>query len=280
MKRTAIALTLLVTVSAAGAELSPLPIVERAKKMFFTALNHDVTQRKAALRELSTAVAVAPLDPESNLYLGLSHLWIAAEGNRGDATLIDHVVLSDHYLRRAQRLNPRDQRIPSWLIPIQLSLAEIERDDTKRKQLYADMRAAYEADPNFHSFTLAMLGFSFPRGSEPFRTGLEALRKTRGCDENDPSCMNQPRWPHNREGFGLLHADYELRAGNRNEARQRLLEIQKLAAYPSWKFKSEVEDRLANLDDYISRYANDDPKDDPEAPLVSSNVQCQMCHAN
>ena len=283
MKRAALYSILLIIVLAAGAvaaEVTSPPIVQKAKESFFNALNHDVTKRKSALRELTTAVAVSPRDPETNLYLGLAHLWIAAEGDRTDPSSIDHVILSEHYLSRAARLNPTDKRIPSWLIPMQITLASIEGDAARRKQLYKDMLAAYDSDPNFHSFSVAALAFNTPRDGESFKNGLKVLRATDQCDQSDASCRNMPRWPHNQEGFVLMLVDYELRAGNRAEALARINEIRRVSSYSTWKFKSEVEDRLANIDDYIARYANDDPKDDPQAPLVRSNVQCQMCHMN
>lgn len=263
-----------------AAEATGARAVARAAEVFYQALNHDVGLRRSALGELRIAVAVAPHDAGTNLRLGLAHLWIAAEGDRTDAALIEHIVLSEHYLRRAQQLNPSDQRIASWLIPMQITLAGIEGDTARRRELYEQMLAEYRKDPNFHSFALAMLGFHSPQESEEFQRGLRALRATEDCDADDPSCRNDPRWPHNQEGFLLMVADYELRAGNRDQALTQLRNIQQAPGYSTWRFQEEVEHRLANLDDYVERWSNDDPGDDPEAPLVRSKVQCQMCHMN
>lgn len=272
MKRIALAFAVFAAFFAA----TRAPIAVQAEQTFFRALNHEPQLRKSAIRELTTAYAVAPHDGRAALLLGLAHLWSASEGDRANAATTDHLVLAEHHLARAQKLMPQDRRIPSWLVPTRLAIAGIERDVASRETIRADLEAAYKEDPNFHSFSIALLAFNHSRQSPEFRRGLEALQAASGCDDTNPSCSNRPRWPHNREGFLLFAADYELKAGNAAEAKQFLERVKADPDYATFAYPEEVEERLANLDATVALYANADPGDDP--PPITTGTMCQVCH--
>ena len=266
----------------AAAERARNPAAERAEARFFANFNgpHDGTvDRTAALDDLRIAFFSDPDDPRTALWLGLNHLWIAAEGDRTDPAALDSLVLAEHFLARAQELAPGDERIPSWLVPTRQALAQIARDRDRVEALEGDLLAAYARDPEFHSFSVAMLGFREPRGSLRFERGLEALRApSETCGKDDPTCQNAPRWPHNVEGFVSFAADYELKAGNVERARDLLVELRALPSYASWPYRAETEDRWANLDLYADLFANDDPGDDPTHLVLGSRSSCQACH--
>lgn len=264
------------------------PIALKAEEGFFTAFNGfqgDARTKSAPLRDLLASLATDPTDARTHLLLGLNHLWLAAEGDRTDPRVLENLFLSERYLARAQELDPKDRRIPSWLVPVRLSLAGIEGRKDRREEILRDLQAAYAEDPTFHSFTIALLGIAEPRTSPEFRRGLEALRATvdtcppAESDAADPSCGNTPRWPHNREGYMTFFADYELKAGNVDQARELLLKVRQDPDYPRWPFRNEAEDRLKNLELYASLYANQDLGDDPPH-LMSGHgrVSCQSCH--
>jgi hypothetical protein len=257
------------------------PLAAKAEEGFFATLNGDPKARTAPLRDLMTAYAVSPDDARVNLLLGLNHLWLAAEGDMTNPTTIDRLILAEHFLARAQKLDPSDRRIPSWLTPVRLSLAGIHQEKDKREESFRDLQAAYAEDPNFHSFTLALLSVSSDPKSPEFQRGLAALRATTGdcAGFEDPSCENRPRWPHNREAFITFFADYELKAGNVDRARELLIQTQQDPDYPRWRFKNEVEDRLKNLETYAALYTNADPGDDPPHLMVNGGFMCQSCHS-
>jgi hypothetical protein len=257
------------------------PLAVKAEESFFATFNGNPKVRTAPLRDLMTAYAVSPDDARINLLLGLNHLWLAAEGDMTNPTTIDHLILAEHFLARARKLDPSDRRIPSWLAPVRLSLAGIHKDKDTREQSLRDIQAAYAEDPNFHSFTMALLGVGSGRQSPEFQRGLAALRATPGgCAEaEDPSCENRPRWPHNREAYITFFADYELKAGHTDRARALLVRAQQEPTYSSWRFRSEVEDRLKNLEAYAALYANADPGDDPPHLMVNGGSMCQSCHS-
>jgi hypothetical protein len=255
-----------------------VPATSPAEETFFRAFNHNPKLRPQAHKQLLGAYARNAGDPRTTLLLGLSHLWTAAEGDRTNPERIENLLLAKHYLERAEKLDPIDRRIPSWLVPVRMNLAQLERNGEARQQLWAEMMVAYKEDPNFHSFTLALLSYNRPRGSADFKVGLDALRATVGCNETaDVSCGNRPRWPHNQEGFLAFQADYELKAGNVAEARALLEVVKKIPEYPTFAFPQEIEDRLANLDTYAALYANADAGDDPP-PIIHGTMTCQVCH--
>jgi hypothetical protein len=253
--------------------------VSPAEETFFRAFNHDAKLRPQAHRQLIGSFARNPNDARTVLLLGLNHLWSAAEGDRGNPVRIEDLMLAKHYLERAEKLAPNDRRIPSWLVPVRMSLAQIERSNDDTKRIHADLMAAYKEDPNFHSFSVAMLAWKEARGSAEFRLGLDALRKTDGCGQTDDvSCANKPRWPHNQEGFLTFQADYELKGGNVAEARAILERVKRIPEYATFAFPEEVDDRLANLETYAALYANADAGDDPP-PIINGKMTCSVCHA-
>lgn len=270
-------------VPASAAPASRAPVAVMAEKEFFAAFNGGAADRGTALRLLMAAWATDPNDARTNLLLGLNHLWMAAEGDKNDPRVIESLLLAERFLARAERLDLSDRRIPSWLVPVQLALSSVEREPEKRGEQERALLAAYAEDPVFHSFTVALLSFGAPRGSEDFTRGLEALRKAGGdCEREegaDVSCRNEPHWPHNQEGYVTFWADYELKAGHPERAREILDQVRKVPSYPSWGFRSEVENRLKNLETYAKLYANGDPGDDPPSIMaMESRAACQSCH--
>jgi hypothetical protein len=287
MRRSAFLLMLLLLTSAlafaGGGARHPLAV--RAEEGFFAAFNHPSQEpgaKAAPLRGLLTAAVVDPADGRTWLLLGLDHLWLAAEGDKKDPLTIEHLMLSERYLSRAQELLPDDRRIPSWLVPVRLSLAGIEGKKDRQGEVMQQLLAAYAEDPTFHSFTLALLSFDNPPASPEFQRGLEALRSTRSActpENPDPSCQDLPRWPHNREAFATFFADYELKAGHPDLAREHLLTAQRQPGYAQWPFRTETEERLKNLDTYAALYADADRGNDPPMLMASSGgLVCRSCH--
>lgn len=274
--------------SGRSSSITATAIAEKAEAGFFTAFNGfqgEERSKSAPLRDLLASLATNPTDARTHLLLGLNHLWLAAEGDRTDPRVLEHLFLAERYLARAQELDPKERRIPSWLVPVRLSLAGIEGRQDRREEILRDLQAAYAEDPTFHSFTVALLGIAEPRTSPEFQRGLEALRSTvdtcppAESGAADPTCGNTPRWPHNREGYMTFFADYELKAGNVDQARALLLKVQQDPDYPRWPFRKEAEDRLKNLDLYASLYANQDPGDDPPHLMSGhTRISCQSCH--
>ena len=118
---------LLPSAGAAESGAARHPAAVGAEQAFFAAFNQGAMPAEQALTPLMGAYATAPDDARTNLLLGLNHLWIAASSDRKDPRVIEHLILSERFLERAQVLAPDDRRIPSWLVPVELSMAGIER---------------------------------------------------------------------------------------------------------------------------------------------------------
>lgn len=280
-----IALAAVLASAAVAAGAGRHAMAQKAEAGFFAAFNGfrgEERAKSAPLRDLLAALATDPADARTHLLLGLNHLWLAAEGDRTDPRVLEHLFLSERYLARAQELDPQDRRIPSWLVPVRLSLAGIEGRKDRREEILRDLQAAYAEDPTFHSFSVALLGIAEPRTSPAFRQGLAALRSTAtACapDSDDPSCRNTPRWPHNQEAYLTFFADYELKAGNVDRARELLVAVRQNPDASRWPFLHEAEDRWKNLEQYAALYANQDPGDDPPHLMSGHNrISCQSCH--
>ena len=273
-------LVLLFAHRSTGAEPVRHPMAASAEAEFFAALNDNPTEPESAVSTLLTAYAIDPGDASTSLWLGLNHLWLAAEGDRRDASAIADLYLAEEFLARAQELNPTDVRIPSWLIPTRQALASIEQRYEDLPALLDEMLAAYESDPNFHSFSVGLQSFDAEAGSERFEQGLRAMRDAAGCvNSDDLTCGNTARWPHNVEGFLVFLADFELKAGQPERARAVLDTVVGHPDFETWPHRQHALDRLAHLDDLAARYANDDEDDDPQGLFAASNgIACQACH--
>lgn len=262
---------------AANIEQNRQLLVE-AESQFFQALNEKPKRGKHSLEGLTLAYAVAPTDGRTNLLLGLNHLWLAAEAPRQDPMTLQHVILADYFLGRAEQLTG-DYRIPSWRIPLQMTLARRDGDQKAADRHYEKFLRAYRQNPDFHSFVLALLAFDEPVASKAFQRGLKAMRDADSCDEHNPSCRNQPRWPHNIEAYAVFMADYEAKAGNETAARRWLGEAERYATATGWAYLPAITARQQQLSERMARYANSDRQDDP-ANLFDEFQQetCQLCH--
>jgi hypothetical protein len=251
-----------------------------AEDHFFRVFNHGKwSEREAPLRDLMIAWLADPTDARTALLLGLEHLWLAAEGDRANPRIVEHLLLAEDFLARAQSLDPEDRRIPSWLVPTRLALADLERHPERREALVGELLVEFAQDPAFHSFSVAMLGFDEPRDDAEFERGLQALRSVDSdCGDDDPTCRNTPRWPHNVEAYLTFFADYELKAGAIERARQLLLEAQASSSFSRWPRAAEVGDRLQNLEHYARLYQDEDPRNDPPSILSGARGACGSCH--
>lgn len=255
------------------------PQAVAAEAAFFDALNRDPSRRDAAVRELYDALRADPRDARTNLWIGMAHFWIAAEGDRADPSHLADLIVARHFLSRAAELDPRDTRIPSWLCSAEHAVALAEGNAAAAAAAEARLVEAARADPTFHSVALAIMRWNLPRDSEGFTEALDTLRNAATADEADTSGVNMPRWPHNVEGFCLAAAQYELRAGQTRRAAVLLNFAQEQPSINTWPFRALAERTMDDLPGLAARYADDDPTNDP--PLVvgpRSGVSCRVCH--
>lgn len=252
------------------------PAAVRADAAFFSALNRDPSQRAVAIAALGEAALAAPRDGLVALHMGLAHLWCAAE-RRDDALPVrDRLILAIHELRRAASLRPDDDRIPSWLLAATASLARLESDPAADAAAVEALAAHAATDPCFHAVALAILSFEHPADSPAFRRALTAMQAAAACPPDRPATTNQPRWPHNLEGFSIALAEMQIKAGDRAGAERMLLSILSRPSAQHWPFRTLADDRLDRLAG-LSR----DAAAGRATPFVlhaTSGVSCSICH--
>ena len=260
-------------VAAAAGESVSENAAERAERLFFEALNRRPDSRPEAMTALWEAVAAEPSNGRLSLGRGLGHLGIAAESAADSREAVEHAILAEHYLTVASRLMPEDDRIVSWLAPLRIRLGQRSGDTSGVEQAWADLPSAVKRDPCFHAVSLALLCFDRPADSREFVEGLDALRAAAACGPDDPSVQNRDRWPHNLEGFALVLAQYELKAGHRQRAEGMLMFAQERPSYPQWPHRAVLEGLFQKL--------GNDPAGARDSALViapGSAIACRICH--
>lgn len=246
---------------------------------FFAALNRDAARRDEALDALRTRVHAEPADARAVLLLGVAHLWVAAENPPEDARALEHLVLARHYLARAATLNPKDDRIPTWLLSAEISVAHAEgRGDDAARSLAA-LRAHAQQDPCFHSVAFAINVWDEPRESDALAEAQQFLEQAAACNTDDPSVRNMERWPYNVQGFLVGMSDVALKRGDRNRAMAALVAAESWPGTDTWPHRAQVETRRREFDDRAARFADEDPANDPAFIFERGGpVSCVSCH--
>lgn len=251
-----------------------------AEALFFTALNRDSSIAPRAREELLAEFLREPRNPRTSLLLGMSHLWSAAEPKRTDPSAYEHLLLAESFLERAGQLDPGEERLPSWLVPVRVARAVLEGRTAEVGTLLEPLRAANRSDPCFHSFALGLLCRTLPSDDPLFLEALASLRKTTECAEDDPSVQNLTRWPHNQEGFLLLLADFEWRAKDPSRARQVLASIERRSSYAAWPYRMEAADLSARIaaDPTAARAERIASGEVADPVSWMGDHSCQVCH--
>lgn len=256
--------------------VSAMPAHEAA---FFEALNHHPQQRESSLALLRAHVAQVPDDARAALLLGVAHLWVAAENPPDRATTFEHLVLARHFLQRAARLTPADDRIPTWLLSADISLAQAERRNEDAVAAIQQLRIHAERDPCFHSVAFAIHVWEQPRNSDDLARAQRLLEAAAACATDDPSVRNMERWPHNVEGFLVGLSDVALKRGDRARALAALITAEAWPGADAWPHRNEAQERRRDFDARAARFADDDASNDP--PFIFERggpASCVSCH--
>lgn len=260
-----------------SAEAPPRP--HDYETLFFEALNSRPDRRESALAAVRRRVATTPDDPRAVLLLGVAHLWSAAESPRDPAEAVEHLVLARHYLGRAAQLNPSDDRIPSWLLSTEISLAEAEGRTEETAAALAKLHEHAQRDPCFHSVAYAISVWDGPRDRDELAQAQKLLEAAAACSPDDPSVRNLSRWPHNVEGFLVGLSDLALKRGDHDRALAALVTAESWPGAERWPHLTEVQNRRRDFADRAARFADDDPSNDPRFIFERGGpVSCISCH--
>jgi hypothetical protein len=92
-------------------------------------------------------------------------------------------------------------------------------------------------------------------------------------------CWGSPRVPHGHEGSWMFFGDLLVKGGKLEAARRAYLNAQLGPNYNRWKFKADLEQRLAS--DLMARYATYASHDPANwAPIGVPIYGCTQCHAS
>ena len=263
---------------APGTAEPPAPLAWEAA--FFDALNSHPERRLEALEQVRRRVTQVPDDARAVLLLGTAHLWIAAEKHPPSREqVMEHLVLARHYLERAAQLNPADDRIPSWLLSVELALARSEGREADATASLAKLLEHAQRDPCFHSVAYAINVWDGPRERPQLAQAQKLLEAAAACNAEDPSVRNMSRWPHNVQGFLVGLSDVALKRGDRARALASLVTAESWPGSESWPHLSQVQQRRREFEERAARFADDDASNDPAFIFERGGpVSCSSCH--
>src|SRR5262249_31850567 len=94
-------------------------------------------------------------------------------------------------------------------------------------------------------------------------------------------CWNDATAPHAAEGFYLYFGDLLVKQGPPDVAKVLYADVKLVKEYPSWPYKSLLEERLsADLSAKAALYADADASNDPPLAGDETNHGCTYCHAS
>jgi hypothetical protein len=217
-----------------------------------------------------------------------------------------NVVLAFRLCSRAHELNPSHRLVPGFIASSQCLLGALDHnaglfDDAYRQLLQnthdfpqfngfvqgsvvsgmvsrCDYRYGSSIDGYFASIT-SCAGIPLPRfWPHAGRLGYGIVyERSRHC----PLCYNTCIAPHNLEGSFLGLGDAYLKQGRLCQARTAYRSVRRVPSYGCWKFKDQLETRLANLKPLACKFEADTGQFDVTEPamLVQSRYACTGCHA-
>jgi hypothetical protein len=270
----------------------------------FLAARYSRARTQAAA--LDAAAGAEPTQGRLALLRAHAHLWHIAEFGR-DPTQDQGALPAEAsaliaQFQTARVLDPNDGRVACWLGAAQELVGRMSHDRDLVEQGLATIEEGVRAYPEFGLFCRALAYAPLPASDPDYAKAVDALfLNVDACfgaqvDRANPDitpylgqetqtgpkrvCWNDPIAPHNLEGFLLFLGDLLVKQGQVGVARIAYNDVKLVPQYPSWPYKSLLDDRLnADLGAKAALYADADPSNDP--PLGGNSIQhgCAYCHA-
>lgn len=284
---------------------NPLDPVENhpAHLFFIDAFNYKEGNRYKALDKLLEDMVVNPNNALTNAYLSTVNLWIGSEAEYEDSTMLYNYIWASYFGVRvtniakqreeAWKANPAVPRfrhassVGGWTVPPRRWLAQLVKDQ-KAVDALDDEHRAWR--PHYRVFYALTISTTFFTENNHFMEGFDALMDGFAhCDEipDLTSCPDQPLVSHNILSFQATAADFLLKAGNVDAARDMLSN----RTYPPFNYQDFTlgqaawEHREQNLEAIAALYQNNpDPKNTPPNFLMKRQkwgadmTTCQTCH--
>ena len=319
MRRWIVRPTLVASVALAGCAyvaVSTAPQKEASTKRTDAALKADARfwevfhggkydQIGAVLNEETAAYLENPGDAITAPHVGWLHIWRLAERARLDpvpATITDDATVSRVYFQEAVRLDSSDARYLGFLAAATLAEATIHQDEKETRQGYFQMLDAIDAWPEFNLFTGGYVMSQQPFDSDRYRQAVDWQWRTLDLCVGEPVsrsnpdftrymklatttgrkrvCWNSEIAPHNFEGFFLNMGDMLVKAGDWQAAQKIYANAKLSPAYPQWKYRGVLEQRISNAEANVAFFRSGEPKRDRTSPrmMFVSTLSCMGCH--
>ncbi|SEQ98289.1 hypothetical protein SAMN05421690_10053 [Nitrosomonas sp. Nm51] len=257
------------------------------------------------LNALVGAYLIDPEDPLTAGHIGSTHLWRLSEQSRLDdipPTITDSVIIARKYLRRSVDLFPNAIFL-GQLGGLTILEGQTDFNDARTKDGFKVLTQSILDWPEFNLLTPGFL-FSriFPPGNQIYKQSLEMqwqnyeLCVGEKINRDDPDftpfltretlegrkrvCWNSDKAPHNLEGFFMNMGDMLVKAGDWNTAQKIYANARVIPGYSTWKYRSELEERIINAPLNVSRFnAAPDGSTGAYKPVLSAeSYSCAVCH--
>jgi hypothetical protein len=254
--------------------------------------------------ELAAAAAASPDDPWASELHAIAIVWRISEAARDpsfDPTQIPPLALAaEQGLAHAHQLAPTDPLILARFGSLEIAIGGVLHDPARLAAGESALDDSVQLYPEFSLFNRARLFFDLPPGApdaadrvddfwkkldrcagEPVdRAAFDLTRYLAQATDTGPKrvCWNTEHTPHGVEGFFLYMGDALVKRGDPATARQIYANARISPDYASWPFRAELDDRIANADDWAARLTDTDPTNDPLLISAAPNA-CASCHA-
>lgn len=271
----------------------------------------DIRNLDAVIEKLTRAYEVADTDETLISLLGGAHIWRFSLRNRlgkTSAEMKNDLELGAMYAERNMKLYPdnRTSTAPSMAATSNWQLAVINDDQALMGDTHMKVLANAEIWPEFAAYMqgwilAAMLapsdefystdhlgymfmldqcaGFRLPDAVK-FNKLMHSMYSVKSLTK--PECYNNTIAPHSIEGTLLSMGDSWVKEGKFELARTWYNNAKTSPTYDDWRYKEILEDRLARLDYFQSKFVADSGKLDIEEPAMSyqSEISCGICHTH
>jgi hypothetical protein len=269
----------------------------------------DISNLDAIIEKLTRAYEIGDTDETLIALLGGAHIWRFSMRNRLGKTpeeLRRDLELGAMYAERNMELYPehRTSTAPSMAATANWQLAVMDGNQDRLDNTHMKILANSEIWPEFAAFMqgwilAAMLepgdefyatdhlgymfmldqcaGFRLPDAVK-FNKFMHSVYSVKSLTK--PECYNNTIAPHSIEGTLLSMGDSWVKEGKFDYARTWYNNAKTSPTYDDWKYKDLLEDRLARLDYFQSKFVADSGNLDVEEPAMSyqSVISCGLCH--
>jgi len=260
---------------------------------FWDVLGGDAaeTRLQDAMRDLGKA---KKRDGRSHFLLGMIHLYRFGQQVTGyddvSPAVREELVQANAAFATAVPLLwddatlTGDSRVPGFAAAAKYTQGVVDDDAALRAEGLADLQRAVEVNAFFNVFDFIPVLQALPRSDPAFVETFTFVTTylndpdTLACLVSQPEiCANEGLAPRNLQGSLILFGDLYAKAGNVAQAQIWYGLASASGDLATWKFKSVLDDRLADPAGRAALYADADPANDP--PLVgAAHEACAVCH--